>query len=291
MFEVAPAQTVADALDLAVRRLAHVPDARRDALELWGAITGESAARVWLGRRAAAPEDVVARYLAAVERRARGEPLAYVTGRVGFRTLELGVDARVLIPRPETEGLVEHVLRWAARRWGDDAWGDALDIGTGSGCIALSLAAEGRFRSITAVDRSADALEVARENAARTPGGCRVRFCEADLLGPGDERFDVIVSNPPYVTEAEYAALDPAVRDFEPPMALVSGADGLAHTRAITSRAAQRLTPGGLLALEVDSRRADSVLALVSSAEWRHARIENDLFGRPRYVLATRSRE
>jgi len=136
--------------------------------------------------------------------------------RAPFRTLTVGVDRRVLIPRPETEGLVEHALRWAQARWPDHAWGDALDVGTGSGCIALSLAAEGRFRRVVGVDRSAAALAVARANRSLVSSPTPVDFEAADLFPAGDELFDVIVANPPYLTEVEHTALDPGVRDFEP---------------------------------------------------------------------------
>jgi len=279
--------TIADELSEAAARLTGVSDPRREALELWAAVSGGAVGTTWLERRARPSRAVAERFRTAVGRRAAGEPFAYVTGRAGFRTLELRVDARVLIPRPETEGLVEQVLRWGWMRWGDAAWGDALDVGTGSGCVALSLAAEGHFRRVVGVDASGPALAVARANAAGGPGTARVEFRAGDLFPPGGEPFDVIVSNPPYLTVAEWAGLDPGVRDFEPREALVAGEDGLEHTRAILSGARQHLTPGGLLGIEVDCQRAERARALAVEAGWRDARIEHDLFGRPRYLLAT----
>ena len=218
------------------------------------------------------------------------EPRAYAEGVAGFRLLELLVDRRVLIPRPETEGLVERVLAWSRGRWGSGEWGTVLDLGTGSGCIALSLAAEGRFARIVATDVSPEALEVARLNAARVGPDPEPEFRLGSLFEPvAGERFDVIVSNPPYIAEPEYAELDPSVRDFEPRLALLSGPDGLTHTRAILQRAGDHLMPGGLLALEVDSRRADQS-ADIARASWQEVRVERDVFDRPRYLLARKER-
>jgi release factor glutamine methyltransferase len=190
----------------------------------------------------------------------------------------------VLIPRPETEGLVEHVLEWS-RRTG--RWGSVVDVGTGSGCIALSLAVEGSFGYILATDASEEALALARRNAAAIDAATRVEFRCGDLLwAMGGTQVDVIVSNPPYVTTAEWEILEPGVRNHEPRMALVSGPDGLAHTAALLRHARSRLHEGGLLALELDCRRADRTLALARAEGWTSARIERDLFGRERYLLA-----
>lgn len=266
---------------------AGIAEARREAAALWGGVTGHrSAGQTWLDREQSAEPAHVEAFARAVRRRAAGEPLAYVTGRAGFRTLDLQVDRRVLIPRPETEGLVQRVLDFAER---GARWGRVADIGTGSGCIALSLAVEGRFRSIVATDRSPDALAVARANAAALGLSDRVAFRAGDLLEPvAAGGCDVIVSNPPYVTEAEYAALDPGVRDFEPRLALVSGAEGLATTTALLEGAGALLSDGGLLAIEVDSERAARALAHARAGAWADVRIEHDLFGRPRYLLATK---
>lgn len=224
---------------------------------------------------------------------ADAEPRAYVEGIAGFRLLELVVDRRVLIPRPETEGLVEQVLAWAAGRWerGKGGGGTVLDLGTGSGCIALSLATEGRFSRIVATDISADALEVAQENARRVRPERMPEFRFGNLFEPvAGERFDVVVSNPPYIAEPEYRELDPSVRDFEPQVALVSGRDGLAHTRAILERAGDHLMPGGLVALEVDSRRVGPSADLARAAGFLDVRIERDVFDRPRFLLAGKDR-
>jgi len=223
----------------------------------------------------------MARYRDAVAQLERGVPLPYAVGRVGFRTLDLAIDRRALIPRPETEGLVELVLARCST-------GRVADIGTGCGCIALALAVEGQFERIVAVERSADAAALARENVKRVAAATPVEIREGNLLAPlvdKGERYRVIVSNPPYLSAADYADLDRSVADFEPRQALVSGADGLEATRAILAGAAALLEPGGLLALEIDERRADAIRALAREYGWE-VETRDDLFGRARYALA-----
>jgi release factor glutamine methyltransferase len=203
----------------------------------------------------------------------------------GFRTLELEVDSRVLIPRPETEGLVENVLAWAKHH---SRWGVVADIGTGSGCIALALAVEGRFTRVVATDASASALAVARRNLERISPPIPVLLREGFLWEALEgERCEVIVSNPPYVSEAEFEALEPGVRLFEPRTALVSQNGGMEHIRQLLAGAGDYLAPLGLLALEVDSGRAEDARALATENGWSRVRVDQDLFGRPRYLLAT----
>src|SRR5437899_9929744 len=165
--------------------------------------------------------------------------------------------------------------------------GVVADIGPGCGCIALSLAVEGGFERVIAVEHSRDAAALARENVALLQPPLPVEVREGDLLGPlAGERYRAIVSNPPYLTEAEYAALDPAVLQFEPREALVSGADGLTATRALLAGARALLEPGGFVALELDERRADQVRALALRHGWSQVAVYDDLFGRPRFLLA-----
>jgi release factor glutamine methyltransferase len=200
---------------------------------------------------------------------------------LGFRTLDLKIDQRTLIPRPETEGLVELVLSRCKT-------GRVADIGTGCGCIALALAMEGQFDRVVAVEQSADAAALARENVQRVRPKTPVEIREGNLLAPlmdTGERYRVIVSNPPYLTPAEYADLDRSVGDYEPREALVSGVDGLDATRALFAGAAALLEPGGLLAIEIDERRADAIRSLGRELGWDVA-IHADLFGCPRYALA-----
>lgn len=264
---------------------AGVAAAERDVMWLWRGVAADSTGVDWALAAASVPSERVRAFERAVQRRAAGEPLAYILGRAGFRTLELAVDRRVLIPRPETEGLVQHVLDWATA---SGRWGRVADVGTGSGCIALSLATEGRFAEIVATDRSEDALTVARANAARL-GARNVRMEQGDLLAALDRAsFDAIVSNPPYVTAAEYAGLDASVRDFEPALALVGGADGTEPTRRLIDGAAHHLADGGLLAIEVDCSRGEAVAAYARTRGWPDARIAADVFGRPRFFLATK---
>lgn len=256
-----------------------------EATALWAAVSGMSPAEVWLKRDFEAAPDVVERFWKAVEERKRGVPFAYVAGSVGFRTLDLTIDPRALIPRPETEGLVELVLSRCST-------GVAADIGTGSGCIALSLAVEGEFEKIVAVEQSPPAAALARENVQRVAPSTPVEVLEGNLLEPlvdKGERYSAIVSNPPYVTLAEYAELDASVREFEPRNALLSGVTGLDATRGLFAGAARLLRPDGLLAIEIDERRADAVRALAREYGW-DVSIHDDLFGRHRYALATLGR-
>ena len=164
------------------------------------------------------------------------------------------------------------------------------DVGTGCGCIALSLAVEGSFDRVIAVERHAEAAALARENVGlvRPPVPVEVRV--GDLLAPlTGERCRAVVANPPYLTDEEYAAIDPSVRLFEPREALVSGPDGLDATRALLAGAQGVLEPGGLLALEIDERRAHAVRTLALASGWTHVTVHEDLFGRPRYALARAS--
>jgi release factor glutamine methyltransferase len=260
---------------------AGVRRARPEALRIWAELTGGSVAEALLAPEQPVPEGLAAAYASAVRRRTSGEPLAQVTGVAGFRHLTLGCDRRALIPRPETEGLVELVL---ARVRG----GRVADVGTGSGCIALSLATEGGYESVVGLDRSAAALRLAAENRARV--GARVTLVQADLcdaLRPGS--LDALVSNPPYLTAEEYAALDPAVRDWEPELALAGGRDGLDVIGRLLEDGLAVLRPGGWLALEIDCARAELCAARAGASGWTDVAIHADLFGRERYLLARRS--
>ena len=263
-----------------------VRDGRREATSLWAAVARIARGEVWLNRDRPVSGAVVRRFQDAVEHRSSGFPFAYAVGRVAFRTLELKTDPRALIPRPETEGLVDLVLEWGKREEGRGKSGAVADIGTGCGCIALSLAVEGNFERVIAVERSSAAAALARENVELIGPAVPVEVREGDLLEPlGAERLCAIVANPPYLTSEEYAALDPSVRCFEPREALVSGTDGLDATRALLAGSRALLIPGGLLALEIDERRPDAVCALARTAGWARVTIHQDLFGRPRYAL------
>ena len=239
-----------------------------------------------------------------VRRQAR-EPVAYIRGHRAFRAIELQVTPAVLIPRPETETLVEVALEalaavpaCEARDAGAGAGGGAapgcyeplaLDVGTGSGCIALALAAENPFVRLVASDVSEAAVQVAHRNAVRLGLDARVDVRLGDLLDvllPG-ERFDLIVSNPPYIPEAEYRTLEPNVRDYEPRLALHGGEDGLDVVRRLIAAAPGSLRPGGVLAVEVGAGQATAVSALFAAAgAFAPAAQRRDLSGIPRVVAA-----
>lgn len=232
-------------------------------------------------------EDVRQTALRAARQRAAGAPFAYAVGRASFRHLTLDVDPRVLIPRQETEQLVELVLARTRQ-----AGGTVVDVGTGSGAIALSLACEGTFARVIGTDVSHDALAVARRNAERLAGAVAapIELRAGSFLAPvRDVSARAVVSNPPYIAFGEAEALPDSVRDWEPPLALLSGREGMAATMTIVGDAAAVLEPGGLLALEVDTRRASLVAELVASdGRYRDIAVEPDLTGRERFVTASR---
>jgi len=277
---------IAGIIDLLTR--ADVPNPRREAVDLVAAVL--DVPRLWpaLQHQRQVEPEIASRILLAAKQRAAGAPFAYAVGRAAFRHLNLHVDDRVLIPRQETEMLVEAVLQ---RTNGDG--GLAVDIGTGSGAIALALASEGRFDQVIGTDISAGALAVARANALRLASSLNapIEFRHGAFLAPvADLRARVIVSNPPYISSSEAVALPASVRDWEPPVALFSGLDGMVATARIIRGSAHILEPLGLLAMEVDSRRAALAARIAADTKYYHdIAILPDLTGRDRILLATRT--
>jgi release factor glutamine methyltransferase len=221
----------------------------------------------------------LARFRELVRRRADGEPTAYLTGHKEFWGRRFRVDARVLVPRPETELVLEAALAALP------AGGRALDLCTGSGCLGISLALERPGARVLATDVSEDALAVARENAAALGG--EVEFATGDLWAPvhGDARFDVVVSNPPYIPAKELPGLPREVRR-EPCIALDGGADGLEVIRRIVAGAPARLVPGGVLCVEMHESHLESLPALCREAGFASAEARRDLAGLPRFTVA-----
>lgn len=276
------ALSVQDELAAATARLrsAGITAARREALLLWSGLDGSAPGDVLIRDSLTGRGALVARFREAVTRRIAGEPIQYVVGATGFRRLLLRSDRRALIPRPETEGVVDLALRLAPR-------GRALDLGTGTGCLALALADEGAWRDVTAVDASEDALSLARENGQRL--GLSVRWLLGDWTAPvRGERFDVIVSNPPYIATGELAGLERSVRDWEPMLALDGGPDGLDVPRRVLEEASAVSAPGAAIVMELDASRAADTADLARGLGWKEVNLHDDLFGRPRYLAARR---
>lgn len=231
------------------------------------------------------------RFKPLLKRRAGREPLQYIVGTAPFRDLVLKVDQRVLVPRPETEYLLDVLIEEASREKRDAPWDRALDIGTGSGALALALAAEGLAKATVAVDCSADALSLARENGESVGVAARVDFRLGSLLEPvAGEVFDVVVSNPPYVPDEEWASTEPEVREWEPSLALKGGHDGMDVLRALVDGVVDVLAPSGWLALEMAADQTEVVAELVrGTGGFERVAVRIDLAGRPRYVIAQRS--
>ncbi|MHB8896525.1 MAG: peptide chain release factor N(5)-glutamine methyltransferase [Candidatus Geothermincolia bacterium] len=223
-----------------------------------------------------------------VVKRSEGIPLQYITGETGFRGLTLAVREGVFIPRPETEVLVELALENAPVTPGAGGPFSVLDIGTGCGNIAVSIAAEREDASVVAIDCDARAVELCLENAAKAVVASRVSGLVGDLFGPLDDgaTFDLIISNPPYIPESMRDELPAEVRDFEPEKALFGGQEGLDTIRKIVAGAPERLAPRGLLALEVDLSHAEQVALELLEGLWSSAQVYEDLAGRKRVVLA-----
>ena len=273
--------TVAGALDRATQQLsiAGCPDPRIDSEFLLAHVLRTSRAGLYAESRRVLTATEGEELGSLLDRRARREPLAYVLGEWGFRRLTLRVDARVLVPRPETEVVVERCLALLS---GSDA-PCVLDIGTGSGAIALAIADEHPGARVTGIDASPGALEVARQNAALA--GLDVELAAGDLFqGLPGHPWDLVVSNPPYVSPVEIELLEPEVRDWEPRAALV--AEGA--TEAIARSAVAVLRSGGGLVLEVPPRDAGEVADLLSELGFVEIRVTRDLAGRERVVEGVR---
>ena len=263
-------------------------DAGQEARELLAALHDMPRHWVAIQRESMVSPADWSRALAAAERRATGAPIQYAAGRAAFRHLTLDVDERVLIPRPETEQLVDVLLAAV----GDAVGGVAVDVGTGSGAIALALASEGSFDRVIGTDISLDALAVARANAQRCASVLRapLELRGGSLLRPVHERpLRAVVSNPPYISLAEADVLPVSVRAWEPAVALFSGANGMAATAQLVREAGDALAAGGVLALEVDSRRASVAAECVTShGAYEMVQVLLDLTGRERFVVARR---
>lgn len=276
--------TVLDTLAERIAGVGNLP-ARQEARDLIAAVL--DVPRFWPSahRQHSLTPEQVASIDEGAARLAEGMPFAYAVRRAAFRNLVLYVDERVLIPRSETEMLVDLVLDSTAR-----GRGIAIDVGTGSGCVAIAFATEGNFDRVIGTDISDAALTIARVNGR---GNERVEFRSGSFLGPcRDVRASVVVSNPPYIAWGEASELPGLVRDWEPAVSLFADDNGMAAIRAVVHESIPVLLGGGLLAMEVDSRRAEDAAALVrNSNAYRDVVVRADLTGRPRFVLARRSED
>lgn len=221
-----------------------------------------------------------------IMRRARHEPVQYIVGDTDFRNLTLKCDARALIPRPETEELVDFVLEKLNTIRPEGASVRVLDLGTGTGAIALSIATERPNTQVVAVDKSADALTLARENAATLKSPVSVEFLQSDWFENVTGIFDVIVSNPPYLTQAEWECAQPEVRDHEPLSALVADNAGLADLEKILRHARKHLVPDGFVAFETGIAQHDALAEIARSCGFEKTESVNDLSDRPRFFFA-----
>ena len=276
-------QTAAEALRDAIPRLAAagVPDPARDARRLMAHALHIVPDRLTLelSRPLAAPE--AAAFAAALAARLARQPVSQIIGHRMFWGREFRVTSATLDPRPETEVLVEAALAAPFAR--------VLDLGTGTGCILLSLLAERPQATGIGIDASAEALAVAAENATRLGVAPRAELRQGNWFDGFGEAVDLIVSNPPYIAASEMASLAPEVRDWEPHQALTPGGDGLGAYRAIAQRAPAHLAPGGRLVLEIGPTQAAAVLRLIADAGLADARVLPDLDGRDRVILAQRT--
>jgi len=220
-----------------------------------------------------------------VRRRGQREPLQYILGRAAFCGRELEVNRHVLIPRPETEQLAERGWTWLRQR---PAPRRVLDVGTGSGCLAIALVEHCPDTRCVAVDASPEALAVARRNVAAAGLSDRIELVQSHGLSavPAEPRFDLVISNPPYIPTGALTTLQPEVRDYEPRLALDGGPDGLEAFRWLASEARSRILPDGLLLVECGDGQAEAVSALFQEYGWKVTGKHSDYAGKPRFVEA-----
>ncbi len=283
--------TLIDAINNASAKLAAtgITNARLDAEVLLCHVLGRDRAWLLAHIRDGLGDETRSIFEQVVERRTRREPLQYITGKQEFWGLEFLVTPDVLIPRPETELIIETVLGTAPDR---SQPLKVIDLCTGSGCIAVSLAKELPAAQVFATDVSAKALTVARENARRHGVEDRIRFFEGDLFGPLEEldihrQLDIIVSNPPYIASGDRPALQPEVRDYEPAMALFAGPDGIEIHRRIVSAAPLFLKSNGALVMEMGIGQAEALARMIrESGEYAAPGVLKDLAGIERVIKA-----
>ncbi len=282
-------RTVLDYITLATKHLqtAGVETPRLDAEVLLGHVLDLERIQLYVQYDRPLLSAEVSAYRSSVARRARREPVAYIVGRREFRSVALTVDHRVLIPRPETEMLVDVCLEELSGALESESQSTLADVGTGSGAVAVSLALEAPSVRIVATDVEESAIAVAQENAKAHQVFERIQFRQGDLLEPlANERFDGIVSNPPYVPEREWVTLEPEVRDFEPQVALIGGGDdGLATVQRLVAQAPNHLHSHGFLCLEIGSSQGDEVQEIARRAGFAECRIVADLAGRDRIAV------
>lgn len=249
-------------------------------------VTGKSRVELYARPEAEIPPDRLVLFGELVRRRGFREPLQYIVGRKGFRYLELVVDRRVLIPRPETEVLVERALELLRSMRGRHPV--VVDVGTGSGCIALSICRECPQSQVYATDISEDALQVARLNASLAGLEGLISFHLGDLLSPLPPgmkgRCDLVVSNPPYVSERDYPCLPEEVREHEPRVSLVAGPSGMEVHLRLMEQAPEWLAPGGFLLMEMGEDQGEELKRAARELGYSHVRVHQDLCGRPRVL-------
>jgi release factor glutamine methyltransferase len=259
---------------------------RLDAELLLGKVLAADRVRLLLEAQRPLSDAELAEYRELIRRRRAHEPVAYILGQREFYGHSFRVDRRVLVPRPDSETLVEAALE---RTKGRSMYGRAVDLCTGSGCIAISFAKARPTWRVTATDISEDAAALAWENATRLGAVFGLGIVTGDLFAPvGEQRFELVTSNPPYIPSADIAALDADVRDFEPRLALDGGADGLALVSRIVKEAPARLESGGILALEVQFDQAERVEALFTREGFTHTLRHRDYGGHERVVSGVR---
>lgn len=256
---------------------AEIEEAKIDAWYLLEQVSGKSRSNYFMEQTEAAPFQQEQEYLQLIRQRGTHIPLQHLTGRQEFMGLDFQVGPQVLIPRPETELLVERLLPLVRGK-------RVLELGTGSGCIAISLAVLGRPERVDAIDLSPEALQIAGENARRQQA--KVSFWQSDLFEKVSERYDIIVSNPPYISSGEVECLMPEVREHEPRLALDGGEDGLDYYRRIAEYSGGYLSPGGMVWLEIGYDQREAVCGLFREKGFHQVECFTDLSGRDRIVQA-----